>query len=302
VYLSTDVPLQDSTRELIDTFRVSLFGCSEHTRRRYVSELSRFAGWFESLNEGFPESVDVKSLRRYQAERLAAGRSSSTVNSFVASWKAFTRFWLRNYGGHLACDEATRRGATKLPKVLSEAQVAGLIGTVAAKSREGIQHRDRDLAVVELLYASGLRVSELCDLRWRDVDFVGGVVTVVNGKGSRARQVPMTAAANAALLTIRNADTKKVGFSMSEGEHVFRAARGGRLNPREVRRILERAGQACGPHVLRHSFATHLLDGGADLRVVQEMLGHARLSTTQIYTHVSKERLKDVHRTSHPRG
>ncbi|MGC8465258.1 MAG: tyrosine-type recombinase/integrase [Acidimicrobiales bacterium] len=301
--VASESPSLGQTSEVIARFQRSLVGYSHNTIRRYSCELVRFAQWCEGHDRSFPEAVDVRSLRRYQAERLAGGCSAATLNSFGAAWKAFVRYWLRRSDVQLAMDEfVARRGSVKLPKTLSESQVAGVLRNAGADGATTSRHRERDRAIVELLYASGLRVSELSSLSWRDLDLVTGVVTVVNGKGSKARQVPMTSAAKDALLALRDADTTLVGISIDQGSLVFRAARGGRLNPREVRRIIERVGQTCGPHVFRHSFATHLLDGGADLRVVQELLGHARLSTTQVYTHVSKERLKDVHRTSHPRG
>jgi site-specific recombinase XerD len=157
----------------------------------------------------------------------------------------------------------------------------------------------RDHAVLELLYAAGLRVSELCGLDRDDVDLRGRTVTVL-GKGSKQRRLPMHESATTALR-----DWLERGRSAMAGppEAVFVNQRGARLGPRDVRRILDRrAASPTHPHALRHTYATHLLDGGADLRVVQELLGHASLATTQVYTHVSKERLRSVYEETHPRA
>ena len=157
----------------------------------------------------------------------------------------------------------------------------------------------RDLAVLELLYAAGLRVSELCGLNRSDVDLRGRTVTVL-GKGGKQRRVPIHDAAVAALRA-----WFEDGRDAMEGpaEAAFVNRRGARLGPRDVRRILDRrSASPTHPHALRHTYATHLLDGGADLRVVQELLGHASLATTQVYTHVSKERLRAVYGETHPRA
>jgi site-specific recombinase XerD len=185
-------------------------------------------------------------------------------------------------------------GKGRLPRVLS----GGEIGTLLDGA--GVSPLDqRDRAVLELLYAAGLRVSELCGLDRRDLDLSGRTVTVL-GKGGKERRVPIHDRAAQAL-----DDWLRVGRPAMAGppEAVFVNQRGSRLGPRDVRRILDRRAAApTHPHALRHTFATHLLDGGADLRVVQELLGHASLATTQIYTHVSKERLRAVYEGTHPRA
>jgi integrase/recombinase XerC len=165
---------------------------------------------------------------------------------------------------------------------------------------EGV--RLRDDAVLELLYGSGLRVSELCGLRSGDLDVARGVVTVW-GKGSKQRRVPMSEPARQAVAGWIDRGRSHLVTGESPEDAVFLNRRGRRLGPRDVRRILDRrAGSPTHPHALRHTFATHLLDGGADLRAVQELLGHADLATTQHYTHVSKERLRAVHQVAHPRA
>ena len=161
--------------------------------------------------------------------------------------------------------------------------------------------RSRNDAVLELLYGSGLRVGELCGLDLRDID-VGARHVVVWGKGSKQRQVPISIPCRAAVKTwleVRPVLLRSSAIS----DALFLGRRGGRLDPREVRRILDdRSPSPTHPHALRHSFATHLLDGGADLRAVQELLGHADLATTQIYTHVSRERMRAVYEQTHPRA
>jgi site-specific recombinase XerD len=162
--------------------------------------------------------------------------------------------------------------------------------------------RWRDDALLELLYGSGLRVAELCGLRPDDVDLARETVTVW-GKGSKQRQVPVTVPAAEALRAWMERGRVALATDGSPTDAVFLNARGRRLGPRDVRRIIDRRALApTHPHALRHTFATHLLDGGADLRVVQELLGHEDLSTTQHYTHVSKERLRTVYESSHPRA
>jgi len=160
----------------------------------------------------------------------------------------------------------------------------------------------RDGAVVELLYGSGLRVSELCGLRPDDVDLRSRQV-VVWGKGSKQRQVPMSEPSAQAVAEWVQRGRAAMATPETPGDALFVNRRGRRLSPRDVRRILDRrAANPTHPHALRHTFATHLLDGGADLRAVQELLGHADLGTTQLYTHVSKERLRAVYDATHPRA
>jgi integrase/recombinase XerC len=162
--------------------------------------------------------------------------------------------------------------------------------------------RLRDDAVLELLYGSGLRVAELCGLTPSDVDVQARTVTVW-GKGSKQRRVPMSDAAADAVRGWLADARASMCTSASPVDALFVNRRGRRLGPRDVRRIIDRRAAApTHPHALRHTFATHLLDGGADLRAVQELLGHADLATTQVYTHVSKERLRDVYHRSHPRA
>ncbi|HEX2196782.1 MAG TPA: tyrosine-type recombinase/integrase, partial [Actinomycetota bacterium] len=192
-----------------------------------------------------------------------------------------------------------------LPKVMRPADAAALCELPPGDEPVG----QRDRAILELLYGSGLRVGELCGLDVDDADLARARLRVT-GKGRKQRQVPMSGPAVAAVEAYLAGGRRELvrPGGPAEGRHaLFLNSRGGRLGPRSVRSMLARYLSAegaapVGPHALRHSFATHLLDGGADLRVVQELLGHASLATTQIYTHVSKERLKAVYEQSHPRA
>ena len=200
--------------------------------------------------------------------------------------------------GHLQSDPARSlrapSGGGRLPRVLSSGEVTSLLDVPI-----GTPVDRRDVAVLELLYAAGLRVSELCGLDRGDIDLRGRTVTVL-GKGGKQRRVPIHDAAVDALAAWFDGGRDDMD---GPSEAAFVNRRGARLGPRDVRRILDRrSASPTHPHALRHTYATHLLDGGADLRVVQELLGHASLATTQVYTHVSKERLRAVYGDTHPRA
>jgi site-specific recombinase XerD len=243
-----------------------------------------------------PGEVDRLHLRRYLASLGTRHLARATVARKAAALRCYFAWALRE--GLVAADPArTLRapsGKGRLPRVLSSGEIGTLLDGAGTST---IDQRDR--AVLELLYAAGLRVSELCGLDRRGVDLAGRTVTVL-GKGGKERRVPIHDRAAAAL-----GEWLRSGRPTMPGprEAVFVNRRGSRLGPRDVRRILDRLAAApTHPHALRHTFATHLLDGGADLRVVQELLGHASLATTQIYTHVSKERLRAVYEGTHPRA
>jgi site-specific recombinase XerD len=197
------------------------------------------------------------------------------------------------------------RGDARLPRVLRFDELHTLLDEPPSGALGPEAFRRRDDAVLELLYGSGLRVAELCGLDRRDVDSSARMVTVW-GKGGRQRRVPVSepsVAAVGAWLRHGRPQLVAAGARAEAGEALFLNQRRGRLTPRDVRRILDRRSPApTHPHALRHTFATHLLDGGADLRAVQELLGHADLATTQIYTHVSRERLRRVYDQTHPRA
>ncbi len=277
-------------------FDAWLGGRAASTRRAYVSDLRAFAGWAARGGVDGPERVDRMLLRRYLASLSTRRLARATVARRAAALRCYFSWLLRQ--GRLGSDPARSlrapSGGGRLPRVLSGAEVADLldVGATTAVDR-------RDVAVLELLYAAGLRVSELCGLDRGDVDLRGRTVTVL-GKGAKQRRVPVHDTAVAALRTWLEGGREEMA---GPPEAVFVNRRGSRLGPRDVRRILDRRAAApTHPHALRHTYATHLLDGGADLRVVQELLGHASLATTQVYTHVSKERLRTVYGSTHPRA
>ncbi len=277
-------------------FGAWLSGRSDATRLAYVSDLKAFAEWMGRSGVDAPDGVDRLHLRRYLASLGTRRLARATVARKAAALRCYFAWSVRQ--GRLAEDPARSlrapTGKGRLPRVLSEGEIGALLDRPVASA---IDQRDR--AVLELLYAAGLRVSELCGLDRRGVDLSGRTVTVL-GKGGKERRVPIhDRAASALQQWLGEGRTQMPG----PADAVFVNQRGNRLGPRDVRRILDRlALSPTHPHALRHTFATHLLDGGADLRVVQELLGHSSLATTQIYTHVSKERLRSVYEGTHPRA
>lgn len=297
----------------------SLTSVSESTRQAYRSDVEAFFEWAERGGAAGPADVDRLQLRRYLAflgtvvsdrgrpfSRRTIVRKASSIRRYFA--------WARREG-KVATDPAARLSAGsakgRLPRVLSRNDLEELLDDPSAagapQSRTGGAEvpepvRLRDDAVLELLYGSGLRVAELCALRPGDVDVTKGTVVVV-GKGSKERQVPMTEISCRAVAGYLLEGRPHLARAESPPDALFLNQRGRRLGSRDVRRLLDRRSPSpTHPHALRHTFATHLLDGGADLRVVQELLGHASLSTTQVYTHVSKERLLQVYERTHPRA
>jgi integrase/recombinase XerC len=288
----------------IDGFVASLTAVSPHTVDAYRRDVAGFVVWAERLGLRGPTDVERRTLRRYLAylaTRRYAPRSVARKASALRRWFA----WLHRTGV-LAADPAAGlsapSGGGRLPRVLKDDELDVLLDhpPVAATDDPAVARRDR--AVLELLYGSGLRVSELCGLGPDDLDLGRGVVRVW-GKGRKQRQVPLSQPSVAAVRDWLSHGRPHLVTDVSPPAAVFLNRRGKRLTPRDVRRLVDRRAPApTHPHALRHTFATHLLDGGADLRAVQELLGHADLSTTQIYTHVSKERLRRVVDETHPRA
>ena len=277
-------------------FNAWLGGRATATQKAYTSDVSAFAQWMSRSGIESPEGVDRLYLRRYLASLGTRKLARATIARKAAALRCYFAWLVRL--GRLAADPArslrSPSGGGRLPRVLSEGEVAELVDVETPTVWDR-----RDRAVLELLYAAGLRVSELCGLDRGDVDLAGRTVTVL-GKGGKQRRVPVHDTAVAVLR-----DWFANGRDLLDGppEAAFVNRRGVRLGPRDVRRILNRrAASPTHPHALRHTYATHLLDGGADLRVVQELLGHASLATTQVYTHVSKERLRSVYGETHPRA
>jgi integrase/recombinase XerC len=281
---------------------------SPHTISAYRSDLKGFAAWAARSKVEAMGDLDRTVLRRYVAflaerrySRRSVARKASALRSML-SW-AVAR-------GVIPVSPAADLIAPKLgqplPKVMKAGDAARLCELPPDDEPEGV----RDRAILELLYGSGLRVAELCALDLGDVDLRHGVVQVT-GKGRKQRRVPITGPATTAvkryLADARDELRAKNKGDKSLAPALFINQRGKRFGPRSVRAMMTRyltaeGATAASPHTLRHSFATHLLDGGADLRAVQELLGHESLATTQIYTHVSTERLRAVYEQSHPRA
>ncbi len=290
-----------------DAFAGSLVSLADDTVAVYRRDLAAFVTWSDGLGLPGPQRVDRRVLRRYLAFLDTQGYSRRTTARKASVLRRYFD-WLRRRGTierDPTIGLSTPRGDARLPRVLRDGELTILLDEPGPRSATGSEAlQTRDDAVLELLYGSGLRVSEVCTLRVRDLDLSRGRVTVW-GKGSKQRTVPMSAPAVAAVQRYLQLPESPAGAAEGpNGErYLFANQRLRPLTPRDVRRIVDRRSPTpTHPHALRHTFATHLLDGGADLREVQELLGHADLSTTQIYTHVSRERLQRVHRATHPRA
>lgn len=285
----------------LDAFRRSLTAAAEHTVSAYLADVGAFAQWAERGGAGAPSAVSRLLLRRYVAHLTTRGYAKRTIARKVAALRRYFRWAVQ--AGHVAADPSASlhapSGEGRLPRVLSAAELIGVLDAPAPDG-EPEWRRLRDDAVLELLYGSGLRVGELCSLDVDHVDLAAGAL-VVWGKGGKQRRVPMSEPSNDAMR--RWLDHRAEVVAVSAGLALFGNERGKRLTPRDVRRLLDRRSPVpTHPHALRHTYATHLLDGGADLRVVQELLGHADVATTQRYTHVSTERLRAVYAEAHPRA
>jgi integrase/recombinase XerC len=297
----------------VDAFSRSLSGHASATKRAYTGDVRAFTTWAERGGVTAPAEVDRLLLRRYLAFLSTRRYARTSVARKAAAMRSYFAWSYRR--GAIVADPARRLcapgGGSRLPRVLDRRELDTLLDapvrTVRPVGRGGAEHledamRLRDDAVLELLYGCGLRVAELCGLDQSDLDLGGRSVTV-RGKGGRERRVPMhDLCARALALWLRDGRWVVAGPDRGTGAVFFNRS-AVRLGPRDVRRIIDRRSSVpTHPHALRHSFATHLLDGGADLRVVQELLGHASLQTTQVYTHVSKERLVTVYGATHPRA
>ena len=282
----------------------SLSGVADSTRAVYARDAAAFAGWFTDAGVNGPGSVDRRTVRRYLADLGANGYAARTITRKASVLRRYFD-WARRTGRadpDPTIGLAAPRGPSRLPQVLKDDHIHTLIDKPARAGDDDDARDARDLAIVELLYGSGLRVSELCGLRYEDLDLTRGEVRVW-GKGSKQRLVPLSDPAVAALRAWLGDHRNSFVTADTPAAAIFLNQRGRAMTPRDVRRVIDRRSVVpTHPHALRHTFATHLLDGGADLRAVQELLGHADIATTQIYTHVSRERLREVHRTSHPRA
>ncbi len=336
-------PLPDRLEAALQAFRRHLAaerGVSTHTVRAYLGDVRALLGYAAQAGVTSPDDLDIAVLRGWLAGQHATGRARATLARRAASARAFTAFghargWLPSDPGPLLGTPKLRR---KLPEVLRQDQMAAVLAETGGRpgrrgqapaseqplegggqplpggEPRGASEPDprdqalilRDTAIMELLYATGIRVSELCGLDLGDLDHDRRTVRVL-GKGGKERTVPVGLPAERA--TARWArGGRPVLVTPDSAAALFLGARGRRLDPRTARRVVHTRLAAVpavpdtGPHGLRHAAATHLLEGGADLRSVQEILGHASLATTQIYTHVSVDRLTAAFRQAHPRA
>ena len=281
---------------------------SAHTVRAYIGDVAGMLEHAAALGHTGLRSLDLRALRSWLARQQTLGKARSTMARRATAVRVFTAWAQRT--GRADIDPGAALGTPKahkpLPPALNAAEARSLLEAAAAHADDGSAVGLRDVAILELLYATGIRVGELCGLDVDDVDRGRRVVRVL-GKGRKERTVPYGVPADRAIGHWL-ANGRPGLFTPGAGAAMFLGARGGRIDQRAVRTLvharLAEVPEApdMGPHGLRHTAATHLLEGGADLRTVQEMLGHASLATTQIYTHVTTDRLRQAYRLAHPRA
>ncbi|WP_144627454.1 tyrosine recombinase XerC [Arthrobacter woluwensis] len=301
-------PFQDSILDEYARYLTGERGRSGNTLRAYLADVRQLQEFAAKAGATSWDDVDLHLLREWLADHSARGMARATLARHGASARTFFA-WLLREGG-ITQDPTLRLRSPKktsgLPTVLRPAQMDKVLQDLQAAAQEADPVALRNLAVVETLYASGIRVGELVGLDVDDVDLERRTLRVL-GKGDKERTVPFGVPASRAIVDwLRRGRPALV--TASSGPALFLGARGGRVDPRQIRSLVAdrfaRLGDtaATGPHALRHTAATHLLDGGAELRAVQELLGHSTPATTQLYTHVSVERLRDSYRQAHPRA
>jgi len=295
-------PLLPEVTPYLDHLRLER-GLSPHTVAAYRADLARLSAWAGGQGISDTAGLTPQLLDGYMAHLTASGLAPSSIARGLSAARGLVRHLLK--AGDLVRDPTVHlrppRPWRRLPHALPEADVARLLEPTLEPGPRGL----RNAALLELMYASGLRVSETVGLRLDGIDLHAGHVRVT-GKGDKERLVPVGAMAVARLTDYLRSARPALAKGRS-APHLFITARGRAMTRQACWHMLRRRALACGvgpvhPHALRHSFATHLLDRGADLRVVQALLGHADIGTTQIYTHVSRARLREVHRRYHPRG
>ncbi|HZS18322.1 MAG TPA: site-specific tyrosine recombinase XerD [Candidatus Udaeobacter sp.] len=280
-------------------------GLSENYQLSTQRSLSDFARWCAAKKKiDEPRTVTLPTISEYLAERKRGGLSASSIKLIVVALKIFFRFLLVQ--GKVQRDPAEAltlpRIERYLPETLNELQIEQFLDSIDTNALHGL----RDRAMIELLYASGLRISELANARLENFNFEERVIRVT-GKGNKTRLVPVGRKACEALAAYLSTERPKL-LKRHTSSEIFLSARGSKLTTVRIWQIVKHHARRAGfeshiyPHLLRHSFATHLLGNGADLRIIQELLGHADISTTQVYTHVDQQRLKAVHRQFHPRA
>ena len=304
--------MSDNFQEILKAFNRHLTSerdLSVHTVRAYIGDLESLLAHLKTLKVDEIAQLELNHLRSWLANQQIKGGARTSLSRRITSIRLFTKWAVKN--NYLAKDVgttlATPKGHRILPDVLEIDEAKTAMDSLATRaSEEQTPLSLRDVAIVEMLYATGARVSELCGLDFNDIDYDRQTIRVL-GKGNKERTIPFGNPALRALKSWLKQGRDQIARSQS-GDAVFIGARGKRIDQRTVRTVVYEALSAIegiermGPHALRHSAATHLLEGGADLRTVQEILGHASLATTQIYTHVSTERLQKAFKQAHPRA
>ena len=293
----------EAERDSFIRFLATERGLSEAYQFSVGQTLDALAGWLGK--RGMPlKEVGTDELAAFLGQRKKDSLNAASLRITTVHLKVFFR-WLAAKG-LLEMDPAepllSPRPDQTLPETLHAKEITSLLDSIDPAIPLG----RRDLAILELFYSSGLRLAELCGLRLETIDFEEGFLRIT-GKGNKTRVVRMGTKAREAITAYLDNERPSL-VRKRTSTHLFLSVRGGALSPDRVRQIVKERAKSAGidqnvyPHLLRHSFATHLLEGGADLRVIQELLGHADISTTQIYTHVDRQRLKSIHKKFHPRG
>lgn len=321
IRLPAEVRLRRALEEYLSFLSVER-GSSKNTVDAYARDLRHYLGFLEGRAISEPDGVSRPDIEAYLASLGESGHAPSSIRRVVSAIRGFHRFMLleRLCDSHPTANLVLPKRSERLPDVISRKEAFELLDAPFAQGKEprpqarkdgvldygGVACFYRDKAILELLYGCGLRVSELCGLDLRDVCLDEEMLRVV-GKGSKERLVPILGTAKDALTNYLNAWRATLAARGSHGPAVFLSVRGSRITRQAVHALVERYGRYVGikglhPHSLRHSFATHLLEGGADLRLVQELLGHASVVTTQLYTHVDRTHIRMVYLEAHPRA
>ena len=304
--------MSDNFQEILKAFTRHLTSerdLSSHTVRAYIGDLESLLAHLETLNINEISQMELNHLRSWLANQQIKGGARTSLSRRTTTIRLFTKWAVKHkyLAKDVSVNLATPKGHRTLPDVLEIEDAKMAMDSMATRAaQEETPLSLRDVAIVEMLYATGARVGELCGLDLNDVDYDRQTIKVL-GKGNKERTIPLGNPAVRALTLWLKQGRDQIANANS-GNAVFIGARGKRIDQRAVRTVVYEALSAIegiermGPHALRHSAATHLLEGGADLRTVQEILGHASLATTQIYTHVSTERLQKVFKQAHPRA
>jgi integrase/recombinase XerC len=304
--------VSDNFQEILKAFTRHLTSerdLSSHTIRAYIGDLESLLAHLETLKVNEISQMELNHLRSWLANQQIKGGARTSLSRRTTTIRMFTKWAVKHkyIAKDVSATLATPKGHRTLPDVLQIEDAKIAMDSMATRAAEEVTPLSlRDVAIVEMLYATGARVGELCGLDLNDVDYDRQTIKVL-GKGNKERTIPLGNPAVRALTLWLKQGRDQIANSNS-GNAVFIGARGKRIDQRAVRTVVYEALSAIegierrGPHALRHSAATHLLEGGADLRTVQEILGHASLATTQIYTHVSTERLQKAFKQAHPRA